>query len=526
MKLVSKLYLSFGTLLAIALFSAFTATLVAREAAFHLERTRLAHEVYEGYLSLSNHTYQLFKQFGDAMLIGDRDNGTGETELLAKIRQDIDMLRTLIAREVQLVGEEEIEELEGLAAIEGLIETLLTEYSLLLESSSRDEFFTDWGRLSHVLDEKIDLDFNALVLTALEGEAEEVRETAEESAYSIQLFNSLAGALAIIAVVAAAASLWLLLRGIRRPIDKLLVGANELAAGNLAHRIDADGRSELDNVGRAFNSMADEISTRETALSQSNVRLESAVADRTAELERALKQLKTEETDRRRLLADVSHELRTPLTIIQGEADIALRRGVKAPEVYKEALEKSRDAAKHTARLVDDLLFVARREAGETRLRTEMVDLLGLVPTIIDENRSLANGRSSVVSFVSGLEEAVVRCDGNRIRQVVVVLLENALRYGASRVDVQLHAAPSGIVVMVTDNGPGMSEEEQARAFDRFFRGSNAAERYKEGAGLGLPVARAIVEAHGGRIALESEPGDGVTVSFTLPTRPRLEAVS
>jgi len=526
MKLVPKLYLSFGTLLAIALVSAFMAAMGAREAALHLERTRLAHEVYETYLSLSNHTYQLFKQFGDAMLVGSRDKGVRKSKLRAKIRQDITTLRTLIALEVQLVGEEEIEELDRLAAIEGLIESLLAEYSQLLESSSRDEFFTDWERLSHVLDEKVDLDFNALVQAALDGEAEEVREITEESTGLIQLFNGLAALLAIIAILAAGASLWLLLRDIRRPIDKLLVGARALAAGNLEHRIKAVGQNELDDVGHAFNSMAEEISTRETALSQSNVRLEKAVAERTTELERALSRLKAEEADRRRLLADVSHELRTPLTIIQGEADIALRGGVKPPEVYHEALEKSRDAAKHTARLVDDLLFVARREAGEARLRTAMVDLVSFLPSVIDENRSLAHGRSSVASFVSDLEEAVVRCDGDRIRQVVVILLENALRYGASRVEVQLHGAPAGYAIAVTDDGPGMSEDEQDRAFDRFFRGSNAAERYKEGAGLGLPVARAIVEAHGGKIALESEPGEGVTVSFTLPSRPKLEAVS
>ena len=282
----------------------------------------------------------------------------------------------------------------------------------------------------------------------------------------------------------------------------------------------------MDDRGHAFNRMADEIKTRETALAQSNVRLEKAVADRTAELERVLGQLKTNEENRRLLLADVSHELRTPLTIIQGEADIALRGGAsKPPEVYREALEKAREAAKHTGRLVDDLLFVARREAGQARLSIGEVDLALLVVEVIDENRSLSEGRGAGISFVGDVGRAVVRADRDRIRQVLVILLENALRYGDGRVEVRLHGAPSGYAVSVANDGPGMTEEEQARAFDRFFRGSNAAGRYREGAGLGLPVAKSIVEAHGGTIALRSGPGEGVTVSFILPARPRLEAV-
>ncbi|MBK1695613.1 hypothetical protein CKO09_12920, partial [Chromatium weissei] len=113
--------------------------------------------------------------------------------------------------------------------------------------------------------------------------------------------------------------------------------------------------SELDGVARALNRLADEIAVREQGLETSNRRLETAVAERTADLERLLATLKDAEASRRRLLADVSHELRTPLTIIRGEADIALR-GVDRPSAeYREALTRCRDAATHTARLVDDL---------------------------------------------------------------------------------------------------------------------------------------------------------------------------
>lgn len=113
-----------------------------------------------------------------------------------------------------------------------------------------------------------------------------------------------------------------------------------------------------------------------------------------------------------------------------------------------------------------------------------------------------------------------------RIRQVMLILLENAVHYGGDLIRVGLEQVASGYLVSVADNGPGITKQDQEQAFERFYRGSNAAQRYQRGTGLGLPVAKAIVEAHGGEIALRSAPGEGVTVVFTLPTRPALRAVS
>ena len=410
MNLVKRLYVAFGMLLAIALFSAALVIWSAREANFYLERSYLAHRVYEGFLLLSNNTYQLFKQFGDAMLVGDQDLGAGETELVAKIREDITNIRSLIGQEIELVGEEEIEELDRLAAIERQIESLLSEYTNLVNNSDAAGFPNDWGRLSHVLNEKVDRDFNAMIDEAVADEAEEVRETREETAERIALLRILALVFSLIAIVSAVASLALLVRDIRRPIDKLLAGARAFATGNLDHRIGAYGKGELEDVGRAFNHMADEIEAREKELSQSNVQLEQAVADRTAELERVLDRLKANEDNRKRLMADVSHELRTPLTIIRGEADIALRKGDKPPEVYRQALEKTREAAMHTAGIVDDLLFVARREAGETRLKLEAVDLAKLLPRIVEQHAAVAKQHNAKIRFASD----VVRSTNSR----------------------------------------------------------------------------------------------------------------
>jgi signal transduction histidine kinase len=524
MRFVTKLSLLFAGVMSLAIIGTGLALWGTHEAKFSVARTGLAHRSYEAYLSLSNHTYQLFKQFGDAMTIGDRDKGAMERELLAKIRSDITRIRAIIAAEIQL-GEDEVDELDHLARIESQIEALLQEYQAVLESGYAIPFRDEWERLSRILDERVDQDFALLTQQALDGENREVQIQEALTASRLRLNQWLAFSIAVLGALAGGFALWRLVRDLNAPIARLIDGAEALARGDRDHRIPVTGNSELDSVVRAFNNMADEIAVREQVLKASNRRLERAVAERTAELERLLATLKEAEADRRRLLADVSHELRTPLTIIRGEADIALRGEDRPPGEYRLALEKCREAARHTARLVDDLLFIARRESGEARLALHSVDLATLLPAVVEDCRSLANARASM-RFTSDIRSATIRGDSGRLRQVVAILLDNAARYGGSSIEVRLRRLEDSFAIIVCDDGPGLPAEDAARVFQRFYRGSNAAERYDRGSGLGLPVAKAIVEAHQGGITLESEPGQGVVVTVLLPDRPRLEVVA
>ncbi|MGB5201039.1 MAG: ATP-binding protein [Sedimenticolaceae bacterium] len=526
MRFVTKLYLLFGGVVGLAVIATALALWGARQAHISFVHADLAHRSYEGHLSLSNHTYQLFKQLGDAITIGDLDEGKLEEDLLALIRRDIASIRAIIAEEIELVGQEELEELENLARIEHQLEHLLKEYQSVVGVSQRGPTLAEWRRLAAILDEQVDRDFNGLIQAALDEEArelEEIQSGIEDrlafNRYLTLVFAVLSGLLAIV-------SLWIVVRDLKEPVARLIGGAEALARGELTHRIETHGVSELDGVARAFNAMADEIGSRERALEVSNRDLEQAVGERTAELEKLLATLRSAEADRRRMLADVSHELRTPLTIIRGEAEIALRGGEKPPEVYREALAKTRDAARHTAALVDDLLFIARREAGEVRLAVREFDLAALLKQVVDDSRSLAVAHRPAIRFDSLLEQAMLHADSGRLRQVFLILLENAIHYGGDRIDVRLAQSPHGYAVSVSDNGPGVSSDERGRIFERFFRGNDAARRYQSGAGLGLPVAKAIVEAHDGWIGLESEPHEGTTFTVMLPRQPRLEAVS
>lgn len=525
MRYLTKLTLSFTGLLAIALISAFLAFWSARSAEHHLERSRLAHRVHEQYLSLSNHTYQLFKQFGDALLIGDRDKGSGEARLLKAIRNDFSQLRILIAEEVLLVGDEEIEELELLADIEKQIAALLREFARLQGLRESTDPAGYQAQLSRVLDEDIDADFQALIAEALAEEQGEVDETEAEMRAAVSLFQTASLIAGLMAAIAAAFGILVLRRGLTKPLQRLLDGAEAVGHGDLGHRIEVPGGTELDRVAEAFNQMTGKVAERQELLSASRDALEKEVSRRTAQLEKLLQTLRQTEANRKRLLADVSHELRTPLTIIRGEADVALRGGDASAAEYREVLIRTREAADHTARIVDDLLFVARQESGEVRIRPQEVDLVELVGRAVTASGALGYSDKHV-DFEVTVTPAKLRADPRRILQVVTILLENALRYGGNEVRVRLDSAPNGFAITVADDGPGLTEEELEHVFERFFRGSNAAIRYDGGAGLGLPVAKAIIEAHGGRIALTSEPGGGVQARFTLPDRTRLAAVS
>ncbi len=518
MNLVSKLALYFSLMLALALGSAALSIWSALQADYNLKRLSLANEVYAAHLNLSNHTYQLFKQFGDVLIVGRKDNGESKAELIKAIRADIATIRDLVGREIDLVGDEEIEELSAVSGLEVQIEQLVAALTAITRGEGGNDIANNWGRLSRILDGDIDRDFRERIETSLAGEAKEVADTRAEAEAQLALYRKLTALSAALALIGAVACYIVLRRSVQIRLRALSRGAEQLSSGNLSHRIEAGGNDELTGLARTLNDLAERVGQREQTLRSSNEELEQKVQDRTKRLEVLLNEARKAEANRKRLMADVSHELRTPLTVIRGEADIALR-GLKEPEEYREALTMVREAATHTSRLVDDLLFVARHEAGETRLNITEVDLLSVLKPLTDHT-------GGKVSLLTSLDTAPLKCDIGRIRQALLILLENARHYGGDLIEVRLDPSPDGFRIAVEDNGPGLSEADKENAFDRFFRGSNAAERYGDGAGLGLPVAKSIVESHGGQIRLEDREGGGLCAVMMLPSRIKLWAVS
>jgi two-component system sensor histidine kinase BaeS len=207
---------------------------------------------------------------------------------------------------------------------------------------------------------------------------------------------------------------------------------------------------------------------------------------------------------RRQLMADVAHELRTPLAILQGRIEGLLDGVYPRDETHlAELLEETR----HLSRLVEDLGTLAHAEAGALELRKEAVDLGDLI-------RDVAAALPRPIAVEVPAELPAIEADPVRIRQVLLNLLANALRHTPAEgvISVEVQARPQRMLIRVRDSGSGIAPEELPRLFERFQKGSGS-----RGSGLGLPIARKLVLAHGGDIGIESAPGQGTEVTVSLP---------
>jgi signal transduction histidine kinase len=321
--------------------------------------------------------------------------------------------------------------------------------------------------------------------------------------------------------------IWLFSRSLTRSVNVLYHGAKTFTGGDLNHRIPELQEKEFDRLGEAFNIMARELAENRAGMHDSNIRLEAIVEERTRALKSSNDMLALVDENRRKLLADISHEFRTPLTVIRGEAEIAMRGKAKTSAEYHETLERIMEQADQTTRLVDDLLFIARADAGEPRLKVRPLSVGSLLDAVCAD--FTARAEQQEISIVQELadETAVVMGDDGRLRQVFSILIDNALRYSnaGGKVEVTLKRQKQEIVVTVCDSGIGLTKEEARQAFQRFFRGGQA-QGHARGTGLGLPVAKAIVEAHEGSITLEGKPGEGALATVVLPAEDKLKAVA
>jgi signal transduction histidine kinase len=228
-----------------------------------------------------------------------------------------------------------------------------------------------------------------------------------------------------------------------------------------------------------------------------------------------LEALETSFAAQQRFMADAAHELRAPLTILRGNLELLDRVPDMPDEDRRIALASLHEQAKRVSRLVDELLLLARSDIGGT-LREQTVDLHEVVTTAVADLRAMPDGAR--VSLDT-LEPITLTGDSDRLSQVITGLLDNARKYtpAESRIHVSLERRRGEAQIAVADEGPGIQPADLAHVFERFYRGSQARASDPGGAGLGLAIARAIVEQHQGRIEIESDPTAGTTVTIHLP---------
>lgn len=215
-------------------------------------------------------------------------------------------------------------------------------------------------------------------------------------------------------------------------------------------------------------------------------------------------------------IADASHELRTPLTVLRGNAEVGL--AMEDDCAHAEVLREIVTEATRMSRLVDDLLFLARSDVASVPLELQHADVRELLAAIAGRAEILTHERGSTLEATLDVGGSIV-IDARRVDQAVMILIDNAAKYGRPGGMTRLDAEErdGALWIRVTDEGAGIPEDELSHVFERFYRIDPARARRAGGAGLGLPIARAIVEGHGGKLSAESRLGHGTTMTIRLP---------
>ncbi len=219
----------------------------------------------------------------------------------------------------------------------------------------------------------------------------------------------------------------------------------------------------------------------------------------------------------KRFVADASHELRTPLAVIQGEAGVSLSHDRPAAE-YKQSLAIILDECRRLSRLVDDLLNLARADAGRVRLQVAEFYFNDLLAECCRSLEALAAARRIMIECLPS-QDVAFRGDQALLRRLVVNLLDNAIRYtpAGGRITASLEARGPQLQIRIADTGIGISPEAAPHIFERFYRADKARSRAEGGFGLGLSIVKWIAESHHGAVAVSSRPEEGSTFTVTLP---------
>lgn len=270
------------------------------------------------------------------------------------------------------------------------------------------------------------------------------------------------------------------------PVDRITTAAESISITNLSDRLEVPKTSdELQRLSETLNRMLSRLNTSVQRISQ--------------------------------FTADASHELRAPVSLIRTTAELAVQHK-RTNDEYHEDMVQILGEAERTSKLIDSLLLLARADAGGAELQHEITDLSANVREAVDQARTLAAEKG--IELAPELDgPVVVRGDGEALRRLSFILIDNAIKYSRERerVQVRLKAIDQEAVITVSDTGIGISESELPHIFDRFWRADKVRSRGMGGAGLGLAIARWIVDQHHGSIEVQSRSGQGSTFAVKVP---------
>jgi signal transduction histidine kinase len=323
----------------------------------------------------------------------------------------------------------------------------------------------------------------------------DARATAQDDARSDTRNTTILVAAGLIGGLLAALILFTgLINSMRAPLGRLVEGARRLAGGDLRTRVEVGGPVEIATLGNAFNEMANSL-------------------ERDARARDRVERMKED------FVLTVSHELRTPVTVVKGFAEMLTEQRKSLNSRQYEAAEVIAESATQLQKMINDLLDLARSDAGKLRIEPQPTSVRSLAQRVGRQMRPHFEERGQRFAVTVEKDLPDVEADPDRIAQVLANLLTNANKYAPEGSEVRLAASRVGdeVEFAVSDEGPGLGEEELEHVFDRFWRAESGETQSVGGTGLGLAIAKSLVELHGGAITANSIPGEGATFRFVLP---------
>jgi len=306
----------------------------------------------------------------------------------------------------------------------------------------------------------------------------------------------------------------LVARRVVRPLETLRRGVQRIGGGDMSARLDVKTGDEIELLAEEFNKMTENLRGAYDGL-------ERKVAQRTQDLAVANERLQELDRLKSDFVSNVSHELRTPLTAIKGAVDLVLRE-VAGPLTEKQVhyLTRVRSNTQHLAGLINDLLDLSKIESGKVDVKSSRVSMGGLVHEVVETLRPVAAEKAIALDAITPEPSIMVWADRDKINQVLMNLIGNAIKFTPAHGTVTVSASRNGndnVQVSVSDTGPGIAPEEKEKVFDKFYQIAEVDRVKPKGTGLGLAICKALVELHRGHIWVESAPSRGSTFYFTLP---------
>lgn len=536
----NRLSIAFAALVLLAIAQGLFTLWATRSAAQHADRSVVATSMLSHYLELGANKQRVKVWFAQSALAGDAAEET-KTILLEKMSRSLDELQKLAPRDAALNrgdGDSEYAALQLLARNFSVLRASVEEGGFSASSGNQSNA---WKKLISIFDRSDGLDMRSVLEQAV------VRQRATSDMAKSELAKALARmrtASLILAFLSVALGLFAVVYFVKRmhqPFDALVLATSAIAKGNYEYRGREGTADEFGQIAHQLNTVAAKLQAAYADSQRVRQGLDDAVAAKTADVTRSHEALLRIDGRRRQFFAEISHELRTPVTVIRGEAEVTLRGASSDPQDYRDSLSRIVEATADLSRRVEDLLHLASSDTEHYALRLQPMPLSTVVRGALSQMAAVAANRNIQITpaeqvITPEIEGIVIYADKDRLQQALTIVLDNAVRYSApsGRVTVQVgvDASLETVSITVTDQGIGLTKSESAAAFERHFRGDRARQLRPDGAGLGLPIAQAIIRAHHGEIDLQNniqipqrnndsaEAPCGTCARFTLPLLP------